>query len=348
MSETSLRWKGRLGSLKPAAAVVLLLAVVFLAVSIGSLSEATNNPTVPQAGAIGELVNGAIGANRYVTVSGTALYPAAYEETEDGRTVAEYYYLLDGASGHMILIKAATTVPSAQTEEPATITGMTRGAESELQKLVESDLSDIRSAGLDTRSTLYVADGQKPPDAAQNTVLVAGLSVLSLLCLATFFAPSTVFGAKPVDTAAASLAVGDPGVKASGRFQKLAGVHPSIEIGKGTRKFNNGVANVIPLEDRRLMVYIHHILTQRVYGIKVREQETHWGVFVDRGTVIDVEPGMVYGWHDRPAVRIRYGDETSKQRTLIVSFNHAGAQADVVSLLRQMGFAVGSGEMPLV
>jgi len=96
------------------------------------------------------------------------------------------------------------------------------------------------------------------------------------------------------------------------------------------------------------MVYIHHILTQRVYGVKVREQETHWGVFVDRGIVIDVEPGMVYGWRDRPAVRIRYSDEASKQHTLIVSFNHAGAQADTASLLRQMGFAVGSGEPPLM
>jgi len=348
MSETSLRWKGRLGSLKLLAAIVLLFAVIFLVISIGNLSEATNNPTQPQTGAIGELVSGAIAVNRYVTVSGTALYPAAYEQTEDGRTVAEFYYLLDDASGDMILIKAATTVPGAQGEEPATITGMTRGAESELQKLIESDLSDIRSAGLDTRSTLYVADGQKPPSAAQSMALVAGLSVLSLLCLATFIFPSTVFGPKPVDAGAAASGADDPGVKASGRFQKLAGVHPSIEIGKGTRKFNNSVANVIPLEDRRLMVYIHHILTQRVYGIKVREQETHWGAFVDQGSVVDIEPGIVYGWRDRPAVRIRYNDEALKQHTLIVSFSHAGAQADMVSLLRQRGFAVGSGEPALM
>lgn len=347
MSDASLRWKARLGSLKPAAALVALLAAIFLFLVLNDLSVASSNPTEPQSVAIGQLVSGEIDVNRYVSVSGTAFYPAAYEETEDGRTVSEYYFVADPASSHMVLVKADESLPIVEQTEEVTVFGLTHSAESDLKQLIDSDLADIRSAGFDTISTLYIGEGEKPVDVAQQTGLAVGLGVILLLCVATFFFPGTVFAPRPVDSLAAP-SPSNPEVKATGQFQKLASARPSIRIGKGTRKFNNAVANIIPLEDRRLMVYIHHVMTYKTYGITVRKQESDWGAFVDSAIVLDIEPGKLYGWRDRSAVRLRYKDEKERQQTLIVSFNHAGAQADFVGLLRQMGFMVGSGEAPLM
>jgi len=96
------------------------------------------------------------------------------------------------------------------------------------------------------------------------------------------------------------------------------------------------------------MIYIHHIRTTKTYGVTVNRRESDWGVFIDPANVIDIEPGKLYGWKDRAAVRLRYRDEAQKEQTLYVSFNHAAAQAEFAGLLRRMGFAVGSGEMPLL
>ena len=64
--------------------------------------------------------------------------------------------------------------------------------------------------------------------------------------------------------------------------------------------------------------------------------------------MIDIEPGKVYGWKDRWAVRLRYKDEKEQSQTLFVIFNQPGLQAEFASLLRQTGFAVGTGEAPMM
>jgi hypothetical protein len=238
-------------------------------------------------------------------------------------------------------------VPIVETTEPATVAGLTHPTESKLKTLVESDLPDIHEAGFEINTGLYVGQGEKPPDPAQQTMLITVLGLVSLACITTFFFPRTLFGPRPIDASAAH-AQGDPGMQATGRFQKLNSVTPAIQIGKGTRQFNGAVANVVTLDNRRLMIYIHHILTTKTYGITVRKQETDWGAFIDSTNVLDIEPGKLYGWRERWAVRLRYNDEKGKPQTLIVTFHHAGAQSDLVNLLRQRGFAVGSGEMPLM
>jgi hypothetical protein len=348
MNETTLRWKARLGSLKAVAALVLVFAVIFLFGALNNLSIASNNPTEPQPATIRQLVENEIGMGRYVSVSGVALYPAAYEETEDGKTVAEYFYLVDDASGHVLVVKASKSLPIIEQEEPATIVGLTHVPEPKLQQLIESDVPDFRDVGFALNPGLYLGDGEKPPDAAQNTTAVVGLGILSVLCVATFFFPGRVFAPKPVDTLAAAQSAGSAEVKASGRFQKLSSVRPSIQVGKGTRKFDSAIANLITLDDRRLMVYIHHIMSYKTYGITVRKEETDWGVFVDQNNLVDIEPGILYGWKDRPAVQLRYNDDQAKQQTLIVSFDRAGGQAQFVEQLRRMGFMVGSGDAPLM
>ncbi len=348
MNESALRWKGRLGSLKAVAALVLLFAVIFLFISIENLNLANSNPAGPQAVKIGQLANNELDIDKYVTISGLALYPAAYEQTEDGKTTAEFYFVVDDATGHMILVKAADTLPATESEEDVTISGLTHMPETKLRDLIESDLPDIQQAGLVTTSTLYIGDGEAPPSASASLAAVVGLGVLSLLCVTTFFFPSTVFGPKPIDLGAATTATTDRSTWATGRFKKLSSTQPPFVFVKGQRKFTNAVVNVIPLDSRQLMLYIHHVMTYRTYGIKVSERQTDWGVLLDSASMIDIEPGKVYGWRDKWAVRFRYDVGGARPQTAIVTFKQVAAQAQLVNLLRQLGFAVGSGDAPVM
>jgi hypothetical protein len=349
MNEAALRWKGRLGSLKALAALILLFAVIFLAISIEGLNIASSNPTQPQVVKIGQLASSQTGPNRYVTISGTALYPAAYEETTDGRTTAEFYFVVDEITSDMVLVKASKQLPATEQEEHVTLSGLTHTADAELKRLVESDLADIQKAGLSTTSELYLADAETPPSAGANTAAVVGLGILSVLCVATFFFPGTVFGVRPIDPAASPAATtGKADTWVTGRFQKLTSTQPAFVFGKGQRSFTNAVVNVIPLDNRQLMLYIHHVMTYRTYGVKVSERQSDWGALIDSANVVDIEPGKVYGWRDKWAVRFRYHTADLKQQSLIVTFNQPAAQTQFVGRLRQLGFAVGSGETPLL
>ncbi len=350
MNEGALRWKGRLGSLKAVAALVLLFAVIFLVGAISNYTLASSNPAEPQTVQIGQLASNEIGLDRYVTFSGLALYPAAYEETEDDKTTGEFFYVVNTDTGEMILVKAAKSLPLLESEEDVTISGLTHVPEPKLRDLIESDLPDIKKADLITTSTLYIRDGETPPSASGSLAMVIGLSALALLCVATFFFPTTVFGPKPIDLGATTevTATPDRAAWASGRFKKLSSMQPEFVFGKGQRTFTNAVVNLIPLESRQLMLYIHHVMTYRTYGVKVSEQQTDWGLLIDSATVIDIEPGKVYGWRDKWAVRFRYTTNGLKQQTAIVAFKQAATQAQLINLLRQIGFAVGSGDAPLM
>ncbi len=347
MNEAALRWKGRLGSLKALAALVLLFAVIFLVMSIASLRLASSNPTQPQVVKIGQLTSDQIGPDRYVTISGTALYPAAYEETTDGRTTAEYFFVVDEVSSDMVLVKASKRLPSFQQEEHVTLSGLTHTTDTELHRLVAADLGVIVKEGLHTTSDLYLADAETPPSASASTAAVVGLSVLSVLCVATFFFPGTAFGVRPIDPAASlATTIGKAGTWVTGRFRQLTSTQPAFVFGKGQRSFTNAVVNVVPLDNRKLMLYIHHVMTYQSYGVKVGERQSDWGALIDAASVVDIEPGKVYGWRDKWAVRFRYNTVDLKQQSLIVTFNQPAAQTQFVGLLRQMGFVVGSGETP--
>jgi hypothetical protein len=91
MNDLIPRLKAIIGSLKPFAIVVAMLAVVLLIIFGTDLLTAVRNINGPQTVTIGQLVKGEVGRGQYVTVSGVAQYNAGYTETEDGRTVADYY-----------------------------------------------------------------------------------------------------------------------------------------------------------------------------------------------------------------------------------------------------------------
>src|SRR5512145_1495710 len=125
MNEGALWWQGRLGSLKALAALVLLFAVIFLIGAISDYTLASKNPSQPQTVQIGQLAGNEIEMDRYVTFSGLALYPAAYEETEDNKTTGEFFYVVNTDTGEMVLVKSAKSLPITESEEEVTISGLT-------------------------------------------------------------------------------------------------------------------------------------------------------------------------------------------------------------------------------
>jgi hypothetical protein len=140
---------------------------------------------------------------------------------------------------------------------------------------------------------------------------------------------------------------GNEGVRASGRFLHLKQVRPSIVTGKRTRRFEKAVANIVRLGNNRVMIYIHHVLRSYVYGVRVGTQESDWGVFLDQDSVQKIEPGTLYGWKNRHAVRIEH-IQKEKPQTLVVSFEQPWGLSLFVKRLRLLGFAVTMVDGPAV
>ena len=342
MDETWPRRLARIGALKPYALGIGVVALVVLVSLIPTLQTALNNPTEPQRVQIGQLVRGEIGKNRYVSVAGIALYQLTYEETENEKRVATLYGLVNVATGELILVRTTQPLPNVE-QEAVTITGMTHSVPTDYRTVIEGDLPMLTEAGLTATADLYLADGEKPGKANTLILGITALGLLVLLCAATLFFPSTVFRPQPV-AAGTVPAAGTSVIKATGRLQKLKQLEPSIETGRGTRRFREANASLVPMEAQRLMVYIHYVLRQTLYGIiPLGRQESHWAAIVDPSHTRDVEPGKLYGWRDRWAVQMRYQDEKSKLQALILSFDDAGAQAGLLKALQEMGFSVGGG-----
>ena len=131
----------------------------------------------------------------------------------------------------------------------------------------------------------------------------------------------------------------EEGVKATGRFLQLKKVEPSLELGKRRQRFTNAVANIIPLEQGDLMIYIHHVVRYNFIPVS----KTHWGVFLNNRNVSVAEPGLQLGWTDRPAVEFSYSSDDGKSETLLLAFDQGEDQGYFVRLLREKGFSVGSG-----
>lgn len=341
MKETGLRWKGRLGSLKILAVIVGIVAGILLASGVASLDLARKNPGgEPRKVTISQLVDGEIGSGYYVSVSGVAEYDAGYTETEDGKTKKNFYFLVDPGASKMILIEHhSPLIVGLESGNSTTITGMTHKAPSDLENAIEDDMDTYRKYDVETTSQFYVKDGETPPSTASGATFLCLSVPILLVCVIPFLFPSTVFGHYPVDTTA-DLPTGRPSVKATGRFQKLAQLEPAIEIGKGAQKFTNAVANIIPLARFRLMIYIHHIVKTKRYGVTISTRESDWGVFLDADNVQSIAAGKIYGWKDKWAVCVQYRGPQDQIETLYVIFEHPGAQAGFVNLLRQSGFTV--------
>jgi hypothetical protein len=343
MNEIGLRWRARIGSLKLLAGGVLLGVAIMLIVEVGQLSTALKNPGKPQTIAVEQLVDGSVGVGRYVTVSGYALYDAGYEQTKDGTKIATYYLLLDDDTGHLIAVEAPAVLPAARQPGSVTLTGMTRSTPTELNKLIQSDMPTFEQAGFATTPRLYLAENEAPPNKTSVLAMVLVLGALAIVCIVPFFFPGAVFVPRPVDPTVAPSSAKDmmAGVRITGRLHQLKQVEPTIEFSKRAQKFKNAVANIIPLPQSNLLIHIRYVVKTRLYGVvTVSKRESDWGVFITSDKVIDIEPGKLYGWRDRWAVRFRYKGRGDKQETLFASLDHAAAQAGLVELLQKTGFTV--------
>jgi hypothetical protein len=343
VNETVLRWKARLGQLKAAGLLIIIFGGIGLMLLSDSLAAALNNSTDPQPVVLDRLIKGEIQPNQYIAVLGIAQYDMGYVRTTDS-TKEEYYYLIEKGTGNMLLIKSPTLIPENKPAKTVTLYGVTHAPSSKLQTLIEGDLADYKQQGLKTSSKIYLGEGEMPPSRIVVLLPAIVIGVLMVLSIATFFFPNTVFAAMPIDGGVMATDY-STNVQATGQFLKLAAVQPSIQIGKGTRKFVRSVANIWPMPDRSWLIYIHFIYTYRVNGVPVRKTETDWGLPLNSTNVTDIQPGKLFGWRDRWAVRFQYKDDQLKQQTMFVSFKEPGAQVAFVRALSQSGMYVGSGEV---
>jgi len=333
-----LRIKGTIGQLKPLFLLGLIIGAILLLVAVDGLSTALANPGEPQPVTVSQLVDGTVAKDQYVSVRGYAWYEPAYTEEEDGRTVATYFFLIDETTGHVVVVKADTKTLDGRTSQMVDLTGITTGTPSELANLIEEDVPGLLEEGFEMTSRLYISEGAKPPALGGSLLFVIAAGVLLLICIASFLFPNVTFAPHPLETFEIPTE-GNPGVRASGRFQALKQVRP-IEVGKKTRNFTRAVANIIPLSRDELVIYIHHVVRTYVYGVRVGKRESDWGIFLDRGNVTEIEPGKVYSLKTRWAVRFNYKGPKGKPQTLVISFEKPWGQSSFVGLLQKMGFQI--------
>lgn len=341
MDETRLRWRARIGSLKPISIIALIFSIPSLIFAAGELLTALQHPKEPQPVTAEQLVNGSIREDRYVTLEGYAMFEAGYEMLEDNAVVATYYLLLDGATGHLIVVKASNIVIDDRESGWITLVGMTKAAPTEIANSIRQDMAYFKSEDFLTNPTLLVAENKSPKGISGSLAWLICSGAVGVVAVVPFFFPSIVFAPKPPEwmTSAPQEKRGNATVKASGRFLELKKVKPAIELGKRRRKFTNAVANVIPLQKGRLMVYIQHGIRHNLIPVS----KTHWGVLLDPKHAPAIEPGVLYGWKDRPAVRFRYRELEGSEEVLLLSFDHHSDQAYFIHFLKERGFAVGSG-----
>jgi len=204
---------------------------------------------------------------------------------------------------------------------------------------IAEDVEYFADKGVKITPDIFIRENAHPSSVPIAATLLVFFSVLGLASLVIVAFPSVVF------VSVVSQPSGDAqkggvrqGVQVTGRLQKLKKIRPSIEVGRRWRKFTKGLANIIPLKNKQVMVYIRDIT--RYQGIKV--SDTHWGLTFNSTNVVSVESGKVLGFKDRWAVRFVHRQRRDKPEELIVSFDQPEDQAHFVALLRQAGFVISS------
>ncbi len=346
MNETWLRWKARIGSLKSLAVIILIFVIALGLATFQNFWRALQNPQGTQPAGISQLVTNQIGRDRFITVSGLAAYQLSYHETENGSLTALIYPLIDEQRKDVIFVRTTRTELMDAEDAEVTVSGLTQSAPSDLRDLIQKDMADINSAGFATTDSLYIEQGREPGDVSTYLLQGLGLGLVLLLCVSTFFFPATVFHVQPLQPISAGQEVRSV-TRATGLFQQLTAIEPTLEFGRTTRRFENAAANLFTVEQRWMGVYIHFVFTRRMYGVQVSKQESDWAVIVKPMQVVALEPGKLYGWRDRWAVSCRYRDANEKEQTLLIAFETSAAQATYVNYLRSKGYAVSTGEYPV-
>ncbi|MCJ7737194.1 MAG: hypothetical protein MUQ10_07775, partial [Anaerolineae bacterium] len=137
---------------------------------------------------------------------------------------------------------------------------------------------------------------------------------------------------------------------ARGTFRRLNSLYPFIDLGGRVRRFRDTPVNLKPLPGDQLLIQPLMHEGRRTFTLKLGHQNfdltvgtspDQWAIVADEGNFIDMDPGKLYGWVDRWAIRIRYSLPGTGAQTVILSFQNPIAQAECVERLREIGFLVG-------
>ncbi len=346
MSESTLRRRARIGALKGLSVLAILGIAAVWFIAGERILRGIQEPAAPAAAAIGDLIDGRAQLPRHVAVSGTAYYDVGYQETSDGRVVASYYLLVDRGTGEALVVRSTTPGVAEQPPAEAELSGVVHDSPAELEGVVTADVEWFTKQGITLDPSFYLAEGERPMAALTALALLAASLGLGVLSLVPFFFPTLVFAPRPPEAFAASPSLRPPGegLRATGRFQQLKRLEPTLETGKRRQRFTQAPANLLPLPGGDLLVYIHFILRTRLYGVvTVRKQESDWGVLLQRADPWQIEPGIVYGWKDRRALRFLRQELGTKPEALYLLVPDGQAQVELVQRLRSAGFPVGMG-----
>ncbi|MEW6567440.1 MAG: hypothetical protein AB1449_04600 [Chloroflexota bacterium] len=346
MNEPMLRWQARLSSLRPVGIVLWIVVAFFLVISGPDVVRAFRSPAEAESLTIGQLMADGHRAHPFVSLTGYAYYEIAYQETSDGSVVASYFPLIDERTGEVVLIRASDPRLTGRLSGTADFTGETHSTPSDLEALVREDIPLVAESGLTIDPTFYLEEGSTPMDPLSAFTVGTLLIIAGAVGIVPFLFPATVFLPRPVPSLTPAVPSQGPTgrVRASGRFQQIRRLEPALELGRGHLRFTSAVANPIWLPDGRLMVYIRHIVTTKLYGVvTISRRESHWGIFIGRMDLWQIDPGQVLGWRDRWAVRFRRQEMGRKPETVFLTFDTAPDQAAFVQRLRQAGFAVSMG-----
>lgn len=340
MNQNTLRFKGWISALRPYALSVILLGSFFLIGFIKSYTMAYRAAHSPQV-SIGALVRGEIETGSYVTLKGWVFYGGLIEEKEGSKLEAVFNPLVDPVTGDMILVRfTQREVFSREDEEMITVSGLISSPGTDLTEQIEQMLPEIRAAGFNPTTDLYLRDILEPGQPQSLLPGLVGVALAMLVSAVIAVMPRIVFAPHPL-TASASPEEGIPKrIRVTGRLNKVNPKASSLELTKRRQHFAKVAVAVLATEKRELVVHYHQVVVNRYMGIKIGTNVSDWAVRLSPIQVVRIEPGKLYSFDERPALRITYKGQPDRESVLVLSFEGDKEQAFFVEMLKELGFSV--------
>jgi hypothetical protein len=339
MNNTALRVRGWISALRPFALLGLVLGLLFgiaVGINLYQANRAANSPQIE----IGQLLRGEIGPNDYVTITGFVVYGGGFTETEGEKIVAAINPVIDMNTGELIFVRfTQAELLTKEGEETITVSGRTAVPEDELARLIEGSITELESVGLSVTSDQYIKNVVQPGQINRAWLQIGAIGAAMVLCAAIYAMPAIVFNPEPLSAASPSPVAGLVNMQVTGKLFK-ASKKDIYQATKRRQHFAKAYANLIRLDPNGLMVHVHQVVRHRSYGITVGKTESDWLVKLYPHQVVKVEPGKLYTFNQRWAVRFVYKTEDDKESVLVVNFENDQDQAAFISLLKEMGFAV--------
>ena len=160
-----------------------------------------------------------------------------------------------------------------------------------------------------------------------------------VLCAAILAFPAIVFEPAPPAVAPAVAGVGVGDIQVSGKLSKASKRNP-FEATKRRMNFARANAQLFKLDPNGLMVSVHRVVYRSMGWIPLGKIESDWLAKIYPHQVVRLEPGKLYAFNQRWAVRFVYKADGDKETVLVISFEHNRGQAAFINLLKERGFAI--------